>query len=288
MPRVVLSSDNESSFDSTGESRSGSSSQSSDRSSSTKLIDRRTSRSSNEFRIGGSRPVSEVTRQSNDFLELGDRSTGAVRAGGRMPPIRSSSANIQIGRSPSRHIVPLNIPKGYSVYNSETKLDRLLAKYKIFDDHIYRAPLPTERLPGSNPFEVAIYKDSMDGRLRFPIHPFFVAIFREFHLTPSQVAPNAWSDKYVDAEEAERVTKSLDEGREPETNKRKSHDNQRVRDDKGKQKGAYDGSLDSNVEPNLEPSIESPAWTLITRAQVKDPDRWNLPTRVQLFNLKIL
>ncbi|KAL2456159.1 Uncharacterized protein Adt_16260 [Abeliophyllum distichum] len=43
-------------------------------------------------------------------------------------------------------------------------------------------------------------------------------------------------DKYVDAEEAERVTKSLHEGREPETNKRKSHDNQRVRDYKGKQK----------------------------------------------------
>ncbi|KAL2550897.1 putative polyphenol oxidase [Forsythia ovata] len=50
----------------------------------------------------------------------------------------------------------------------------------------------------------------------------------------------------------------------------------------------YDDSLDSNVEPNLEPSIESPAWTLISRAQVKDPDSWNLPIRVQLFNLKIL
>ncbi|KAL2487178.1 Uncharacterized protein Adt_31934 [Abeliophyllum distichum] len=72
-----------------------------------------------------------------------------------MPPIRSSSTNIQIGRSPSGHVVPLNIPKGYSVYNSEDKLDRLLAKFKIFDDHIYRAQHPTERLPGSNPYEVA-------------------------------------------------------------------------------------------------------------------------------------
>ncbi|KAL2471420.1 Uncharacterized protein Adt_39556 [Abeliophyllum distichum] len=192
MPRVVVSSDNESSSDSTGESYSGSSSQSSDRSSSIELIDRRTSMSSTDFRNGESRPVSEVTRQSNDLSELGDRSTGVARAGGRMPPIRSSSANIQIGRSPSGHVVPLNIPKGYSVYNSEDKLDRLLAKFKIFDDHIYRAPHPTERLPGSNPYEVAIYKDSMDGGLRFPIHPFFITIFHEFHLTPSQVAPNAW------------------------------------------------------------------------------------------------
>ncbi|KAL2504921.1 Uncharacterized protein Adt_20542 [Abeliophyllum distichum] len=192
MPRVVVSSDNESSSDSTGESYSGSSSQSSDRSSSTELIDRRTSRSSIDFRKGESRPVSEVTRQSNDLSELGDRSAGVARAGGRMPPIRSSFANIQIGRSPSRHVVPLNIPKGYSVYNSEDKLDRLLAKFNIFNDHIYRAPHPTERLPGSNPYEVAIYKDSMDGGLRFPIHPFFITIFHEFHLTPSQVAPNAW------------------------------------------------------------------------------------------------
>ncbi|KAL2460347.1 Uncharacterized protein Adt_43767 [Abeliophyllum distichum] len=192
MPRVVVSSDNESSSDSTGESCSGSSSQSSDRSSSTELIDRRTSRSSTDFRKGESRPVSEVTRQSNDLSELGDRSAGVARAGGRMPPIRSSSANIQIGRSPSGHVVPLNIPKGYSVYNSEDKLGRLLAKFMIFDDHIYRAPHPTERLPGSNPYEVAIYKDSMDGGLRFPIHPFFITIFHEFHLTPSQVAPNAW------------------------------------------------------------------------------------------------
>ncbi|KAL2524555.1 Uncharacterized protein Adt_09609 [Abeliophyllum distichum] len=109
MPRVVVSSDNESSSDSTGESYSGSSSQSSDRSSSTELIDRRTSRSSIDFRKGESRPVSEVTRQSNDLSELGDRSIGVARAGGRMPPIRSSSANIQIGRSPFGHVVPLNI-----------------------------------------------------------------------------------------------------------------------------------------------------------------------------------
>ncbi|KAL2491682.1 RNA-directed DNA polymerase like [Abeliophyllum distichum] len=44
-------------------------------------------------------------------------------------------------------------------------------------------------------------------------------------------------DKYVNVEEAERVTKSLHDGRESETNKRTFHENQRLRDDKGKQKG---------------------------------------------------
>ncbi|KAL2518969.1 Uncharacterized protein Adt_15216 [Abeliophyllum distichum] len=155
MPRVVLSSDNESFSDSTGKSCSGSGSQSSDRSSSTESIDRRTSRSSTDYRKEESRPVLEVTRQSNDLLD--DRSAGVTRAGGRMPPIRSSSVNIQIGRSPSGHVVPLNIPKGYSVYNSEIKLDRLLAKFKIFDDHIYRAPHPPQRgfrgrIPSRLPF----------------------------------------------------------------------------------------------------------------------------------------
>ncbi|KAL2541872.1 Uncharacterized protein Adt_02850 [Abeliophyllum distichum] len=63
---------------------------------------------------------------------------------------------------------------------------------------------------------------------------------RSFKMSLSKSPPESMQklfrkgDKYVDAEEAERVTKSLHEGREPETNKQKSHDNQRVRDDKGK------------------------------------------------------
>ncbi|KAL2491126.1 Reverse transcriptase domain-containing protein [Abeliophyllum distichum] len=43
-------------------------------------------------------------------------------------------------------------------------------------------------------------------------------------------------DKYVDAEEVERVTKSLHDGKDSETNKQKSHDNQHEREDKEKQK----------------------------------------------------
>ncbi|KAL2456999.1 Uncharacterized protein Adt_46518 [Abeliophyllum distichum] len=165
-PRVVLSSDNESSSDSTGESRSGSSSQSSDSSSSTKLIDRRTFWSLTDFQIGESRPVSEVTRQSNDFLEPSDRSGGVVRAGCRMPPIRSSSANIQIGRSPSGHVVPLNIPKGYSLYDSENKLDRYIFEMHRLascDSYIYFST--------QVPFHLPHYRNSNSGWKK---HFFFV------------------------------------------------------------------------------------------------------------------
>lgn len=33
-------------------------------------------------------------------------------------------------------------------------------------------------------------KDSMDGGSRFSIHHFFISIFNEFYLTPSQITPN--------------------------------------------------------------------------------------------------
>ncbi|KAL2517763.1 Uncharacterized protein Adt_14010 [Abeliophyllum distichum] len=56
-------------------------------------------------------------------------------------------------------------------------------------------------------------------------------------------------DKYVDAEEAKRVTKSLHDRRDSETNKRKSHDNQRERDDKEKQKVGPRDQPQSNKWP---------------------------------------
>ncbi|KAL2475230.1 Retrotransposon gag protein [Abeliophyllum distichum] len=61
---------------------------------------------------------------------------------------------------------------------------------------------------------------------------------RSFKMSLSKNLPESMQellrkdDKYVDAEEAERVTKSLHDGKDSETNKRKSHDNQRERDDK--------------------------------------------------------
>ncbi|KAL2518124.1 hypothetical protein Adt_14371 [Abeliophyllum distichum] len=41
----------------------------------------------------------------------------------------------------------------------------MLEKFILYDDYVYRAPLPTEQLPGSDPREIAVYKDSMDGGL---------------------------------------------------------------------------------------------------------------------------
>ncbi|KAL2514720.1 hypothetical protein Fot_28691 [Forsythia ovata] len=186
MRRVVFFSNNESSIESISESHSRSSSHSSDHNNSAKLIDQQTSLVPTDLQTGESRPSSEITRQSTDLLGSSSCSTGTILTVGRMPPIRSSSANIQISRSPFGHIIPFNIPKGYNVCKSETKLDRMLGKFKLFDNHTFRAPNPTYWLPSLNPFEIAMYKDSIAGGLMFPIHLLFVAMFHEFHLNPNQ------------------------------------------------------------------------------------------------------
>ncbi|KAL2532929.1 Uncharacterized protein Adt_06280 [Abeliophyllum distichum] len=61
-------------------------------------------------------------------------------------------------------------------------------------------------------------------------------------------------DKYVDAEEADIVTKSLREEREPETHKRKSHDDQKMTN-KGKQRVVHT-SKDNTRDRSLDRSMK--------------------------------
>ncbi|KAL2526787.1 Bromodomain adjacent to zinc finger domain 1A [Abeliophyllum distichum] len=64
--------------------------------------------------------------------------------------------------------------------------------YVLPPDYLYRVPNPSERIPGSDPREVVVYRDSMTAGLRFSLHPLFVSFFNEFHVTPSQLTPNSW------------------------------------------------------------------------------------------------
>ncbi|KAL2485857.1 Uncharacterized protein Adt_30613 [Abeliophyllum distichum] len=68
----------------------------------------------------------------------------------------------------------------------------MLKKYELPPGYLYRVPNPSERIPGSDPREVVVYRDSMTAGLRFPLHPLFVSFFNEFHVTPSQLTPNSW------------------------------------------------------------------------------------------------
>ncbi|KAL2531382.1 Bromodomain adjacent to zinc finger domain 1A [Abeliophyllum distichum] len=99
--------------------------------------------------------------------------------------------NIQTEHSPSGHLIELDLPKEAGVYNSKSFI-KMLKKYKLPPGYLYRVPNPSERIPGSDPREVVVYRDSMTAGLRFPLHPLFVSFFNEFHVTPGQLTPNSW------------------------------------------------------------------------------------------------
>ncbi|KAL2526963.1 hypothetical protein Adt_12017 [Abeliophyllum distichum] len=67
----------------------------------------------------------------------------------------------------------------------------MLKKYELPPGYLYRVPNPSEKIPGSDPREVVVYRDSMTTGLRFPLHPLFVSFFNEFHVTPGQLTPNS-------------------------------------------------------------------------------------------------
>lgn len=71
----------------------------------------------------------------------------------------------------NRRDCPPKIPKCYTFYNSLLKLEKSLSRFNRADDFIYRGPNPKERIPRSDPREVAVYKDIMDSGFQFSIHP---------------------------------------------------------------------------------------------------------------------
>ncbi|KAL2466990.1 Bromodomain adjacent to zinc finger domain 1A [Abeliophyllum distichum] len=99
--------------------------------------------------------------------------------------------NIQTEHSPSGHLIELDLPKEAGVYNSKSFI-KMLKKYELPPGYLSRVPNPSERIPGSDPREVVVYRDSMTAGLRFPLHPLFVSFFNEFHVTPGQLTPNSW------------------------------------------------------------------------------------------------
>ncbi|KAL2524738.1 Bromodomain adjacent to zinc finger domain 1A [Abeliophyllum distichum] len=99
--------------------------------------------------------------------------------------------NIQTEYSPSGHLIELDLPKEAGVYNSKSFI-KMLKKYELPPGYLYRVPNPSERIPGSDPREVVVYRDSMTAGLRFPLHPLFVSFFNEFQVTPGQLTPNSW------------------------------------------------------------------------------------------------
>ncbi|KAL2474306.1 hypothetical protein Adt_35042 [Abeliophyllum distichum] len=78
---------------------------------------------------------------------------------------RHTCGNVKIERSLAGNMVELEIPKACSLYSSQNKLNRMLGKFFLYDDYVYRAPLPSEQLSGSDLREIFVYKDRIDGGL---------------------------------------------------------------------------------------------------------------------------
>ncbi|KAL2486587.1 Uncharacterized protein Adt_31343 [Abeliophyllum distichum] len=134
-------------------------------------------------------PFLPLLSEANPILEISS-SIGLVDSDTNSSTV-SRPFNIQTEHSPIGHLIELDLPKEACVYNSKSFI-KMLKKYELPPGYLYRVPNPSERIPGSDPREVVVYRDSMTAGLRFPLHPLFVSFFNEFHFTPGQLTPNSW------------------------------------------------------------------------------------------------
>ncbi|KAJ0967919.1 hypothetical protein J5N97_024836 [Dioscorea zingiberensis] len=75
----------------------------------------------------------------------------------------------------------------------QKEVDSLVARYEInLSLFEVRVPCSGERASSPREGEIAIYQDALLGGLRLPFSDFAKAILEEYHLCPSQLAPNSW------------------------------------------------------------------------------------------------
>ena len=79
----------------------------------------------------------------------------------------------------------------FSIVNSEG-LQRIRDRYQIPDDVVLRILDPDERACSSKYDDVAFYEADFNAGLRFPLQPFMRELLDHLHLSPCQLAPNAW------------------------------------------------------------------------------------------------
>ena len=71
-------------------------------------------------------------------------------------------------------------------------LQRVRDRYQILDDVVLRILNPNERACSSKYDDVAFYEADFNAGLRFPMQPFMRELLNRLHLSPCQLAPNAW------------------------------------------------------------------------------------------------
>jgi hypothetical protein len=79
-----------------------------------------------------------------------------------------------------------------SKVEDEDGLKKYRDRYQIPDDVVLRIPNPDERACSSRYDDVAFYEADFNACLRFPMQPLMRELLDHLHLTPAQLAPNAW------------------------------------------------------------------------------------------------
>ena len=98
-----------------------------------------------------------------------------------------------LGSSRSDKFEKLWIARSYlSKVEEEDGMKKYRDRYQIPDDVVLRIPDPDERACSSRYDDVAFYEADFNAGFRFPMQPLMRELLDHLHLSPAQLAPNAW------------------------------------------------------------------------------------------------
>ncbi|THU60646.1 hypothetical protein C4D60_Mb07t14990 [Musa balbisiana] len=124
---------------------------------------------------------------SSSFL-LSSPSTSGNVGEKTLPPSPNSSSD----EKEARAIETLMWPQDLDSTVSESLLDKLRDRFRILEEFILLALELGQRAYDSIPKGFALTLDSLEARLRFPLHPVISSCISWWRISPSQMVPNSW------------------------------------------------------------------------------------------------
>ncbi|KAL2460286.1 Uncharacterized protein Adt_43706 [Abeliophyllum distichum] len=83
------------------------------------------------------------------------------------------------------------VPNEPSVY-TEVTLGEVVNRFHLGQNFLYRVPKSSDSPSSCRVGEITVFKDDLDGGLRFPLHPFLQSVLIKHNLAPGQIVPNGW------------------------------------------------------------------------------------------------
>ena len=111
-------------------------------------------------------------------------------------PIRSSYTSIQellAERGDEfKSVADLDSFNYCSVFKDAKALSVYNRMYRLPPNHKFVFANGSDRSCHWRPEYLCVYRESLIGGLRFPVHPFIVKLLADAQVSPCQIAPNAW------------------------------------------------------------------------------------------------